>query len=508
MIQLTYEQKSSVGLQYILDRLNPSSPYGQERVRRLTPYSVDEKELLMEELSNLEKLINKKDDLKQEINHLRRIFMQMKDVRPTIKKAREMCLNDIELFEIKNFLIYSEQARSEANYVNGQTKMTGLGYMDLEAALDILDPDGRRIPSFYIYEAYSDKLADIRKRKRELEKSMEISDEETKKKYQNKRHEVVLEEEEEEQIIREKLTNQLQPYLNAMLFNANVTGRLDLLLEKVTATYFGNAVKPIFSGMNAAKKKSADHNDANGTEAIDEEITFKLENVTNPWVASVLKERGLAFTPLSMELCQGATVITGANMGGKSISLKTIVLNVLLAMCGFYVYADYAEIPFFENIQMISEELQSVQKGLSSFGAEIIQMKDVIENVEKEFCFVVLDEFSRGTNPHEGAALVRAVTKYLNQKHVVALLVTHFDHVAEYGKAHYQVVGLKDMDESQVENEIQNAGMQKGVAVIASHMNYGLYRVENEGNCPRDAFRICRLLGLQNDVMNLLDEQD
>ena len=29
-----------------------------------------------------------------------------------------------------------------------------------------------------------------------------------------------------------------------------------------------------------------------------------------------------------------------------------------------------------------------------------------------------------------------------------------------------------------------------------------------DGNCPRDAFRICRLLGLQSDVMNLLDEQD
>ena len=93
MIQLTYEQKNSIGLQYILDRLNPSSPYGQERVRRMTPYTVEEKDLLMEELSNLEKLMNKKEDLKQEINHLRRIFMQMKDVRPTIKKAREMCLN-------------------------------------------------------------------------------------------------------------------------------------------------------------------------------------------------------------------------------------------------------------------------------------------------------------------------------------------------------------------------------------------------------------------------------
>ncbi len=46
----------------------------------------------MEELSNLEKLMNKKEDLKQEINHLRRIFMQMKDVRPTIKKHIGKCV--------------------------------------------------------------------------------------------------------------------------------------------------------------------------------------------------------------------------------------------------------------------------------------------------------------------------------------------------------------------------------------------------------------------------------
>ena len=44
MIQLTYEQKNSIGLQYILDRLNPSSPYGQERVRRMTPYTAEEKD--------------------------------------------------------------------------------------------------------------------------------------------------------------------------------------------------------------------------------------------------------------------------------------------------------------------------------------------------------------------------------------------------------------------------------------------------------------------------------
>ena len=193
-------------------------------------------------------------------------------------------------------------------------------------------------------------------------------------------------------------------------------------------------------------------------------------------------------------------------MGGKSVALKTITLNVFLALCGFYVYAEKAYIPFFENVLMVSEELQSVKQGLSSFGAEIVQMEKVAETIEHEFCFVVLDEFSRGTNPHEGAALVRAVTRYLNEKDVIALLVTHFDHVAEYGKVHYQVVGLKDMNMEQVKHEIAAAGREKGVSVIASHMNYGIYKVEDMASCPRDAFRICRLLGLKEEIMDLIIE--
>lgn len=484
MMQLTYEQKTSTGFQYILDRLNPSSPYGEERIRKLTPYSREEKDLLFLELDNLEKLIDKRQEIQPDLNHLRRIFMQMKDVRPSLKKAREMCLNDIELFELKNFLIYSEQARSVVTRVRGVTGISNLDYEDTTAALNLLDPDGRRIPTFTIYESYSKLLADIRRRKRELEKQMELSStEEERAQYQEKRRFVILEEEEEEQKIRAKLTETLHPFLTMMEYNAKITGDLDLLLEKMTASLYGKTVKPVIT-----------------------EEKFVLENVTNPWVASVLKEKNLAFTPLSITLETGAGVITGANMGGKSVSLKTITLNVLLALCGFYVYAEKAHIPFFDNVLMVSEELQSVKQGLSSFGAEIVQMQNVVEHIEKEFCFVVLDEFSRGTNPHEGAALVRAVTKYLNTRPVIALLVTHFDHVAEFGKVHYQVAGLKDMDAEQVSHEIAAAGKEKGVSVIASHMNYGLYRVEDESDCPKDAFRICRLLGLSDEIMDLVEE--
>lgn len=483
-MEFTYEQKCSTGFQYILDRLNPSSPYGQEKVRKLVPYTSSQKEQLFLELDNLEKLIGKRQELQPDLNQLRRIFMQMKDIRPTLKKAREMCLNDIELFELKSFLIYSDQARAVQKRIKGVSDIVGLDYEDTSPALDILDPDGRRIPAFSIYDSYSERLAEIHRRKAKIEAQMEHagSDEEWAK-IQELRHAVVLEEEQEEQVVRERLTDQVRPYLEIIGKNAKITGNLDLLLEKMSASLYGHTVKPTITK--------------------DELV---LENVTNPWVASVLKEKGLTFTPLSIALGKGAGIITGANMGGKSIALKTITLNVFLALCGFYVYAEEAQIPFFENVLMVSEELQSVKQGLSSFGAEIVQMEKVAETIEKEFCFVVLDEFSRGTNPHEGAALVRAVTRYLNEKDVIALLVTHYDHVAEYGKVHYQVVGLKDMDMEQVKHEIAAAGREKGVSVIASHMNYGLYKVENMEDCPRDAFRICRLLGLKEEIMDLIVE--
>ena len=484
-MQLTYEQKYSTGFQYILDKLNPSSPYGQERVRKLMPYTRAERERLLTELDNLEKLINKFAEIQPEISHLRRIFMQMKDIRPALKKGRQMCLNDIELFELKSFLICSEQARVVFHRIQGMTGILGLGYEDTEEALNILDPDMRRIPTFSIYETYSETLADIRRQKRELEGEMEhASSEENRVKIQEARRLIVLKEEEEEQKIRQRLTESLQPFLDVIAKNAEMTGEMDLLLEKLSASFFGKTIKPVIT-----------------------EEEFVLEDVTNPCVASVLKEKNLTFTPLSISLCKGAGVITGANMGGKSVALKTITLNVLLALCGFYVYAEKACIPFFDNVLMVSEELQSVKQGLSSFGAEIVQMQKVIETIDKEFCFVVLDEFSRGTNPHEGAALVRAVTRYLNDKSVIALLVTHYDHVAEYGKVHYQVVGLKDMNVEQVSHEIAAAGRERGVSVIASHMNYGLYKVEDMADCPRDALSVCRLLGLQEEVMDLITEE-
>ena len=70
-----------------------------------------------------------------------------------------------------------------------------------------------------------------------------------------------------------------------MLYNANVTGRLDLLLEKLTATYFGKAVKPVFSGMTGIDAENMYKNTENekaNTETVSEEAYKKcIEDVTS-----------------------------------------------------------------------------------------------------------------------------------------------------------------------------------------------------------------------------------
>ena len=122
------------------------------------------------------------------------------------------------------------------------------------------------------------------------------------------------------------------------------------------------------------------------------------------------------------------------------------------------------------------------------------------------FSFLLLDEFARGTNPEEGAAIVQAVTEYLNEKHAITVLATHFDDVAPKAKAHYQVVGLRDLDLTQLQQELAGMQDQAGAEHISRYMNYGLYRVEGAQDCPRDALNICRLLGMKPEILQMVEK--
>ena len=101
--------------------------------------------------------------------------------------------------------------------------------------------------------------------------------------------------------------------------------------------------------------------------------------------------------------------------------------------------------------------------------------------------------------------IVQAVTRYLNGVNAISLLTTHYDKVAPCAHEHYQIIGLRDVDPEQIRRELAVTS-EDGVAVIARHMNYGLYRVEGKSDCPRDALNICRMLSLKPEIMHLIEE--
>lgn len=475
MNALTFAQKENIGFQYVLDALRPCSPFGQERLRDLTPMGPGDRAELLRQLGNIRRILECGDSQKQ-LQQLLRVFMGMKMVRPTAKKCLEADLNEIELFELKRFLLQSQEIYDLFVKLQPILGLEGIAVADTRAALDILDPEGNRVASFYLPDSTSETLAQLRREKRELETRLAQNPD---PELLTKRSYIAGLEEQEEQRIRVLLSRKLRPHIPAMLANMEAVADLDLTAEKARIAKKYGATQPKLT-----------------------ENILEMTDMVNPRIADLLQDRGGAFTPVSIAMEPGSTVITGANMGGKSVALKTIALNVLLVHCGFFPFAQGAKVPLFDGMHIISEDLESIDRGLSSFGGEMVRFSHMVQQLQTGFHFVMLDEFARGTNPQEGAAIVQAVTRYLNDRPVMAVLATHFDHVAPYAKAHYQVAGLRDLDWDALGREIAALGSETGAQRIAAYMNYGLYRADAGHACPRDALNICRLLGMPGEILS------
>ena len=480
---MDFRQRENIGFEFIKSKMLPATPFGMELIKNISPFKKEEEDILKEELNNLNKLSKKYDIVKADINAVRRIFMQMKDVRGSIKFGTENILSDIELFEIKIILMHMEKLKPLIEKLTQNLTLTGFKIEALKNAVDILDPDGRRIPAFAIYDDYSDTLKVLRKKKREIEINMQES-EEAFEELKDKRLLIAVEEEKEERKIREELSVKIRPYFKSLMTNIEVVARFDLLLEKYRVSKLYPSCMPQIT-----------------------ENVLILKDTRNPYICNILEEKGLEFTAISIDMSIGTTVLTGANMGGKSVTLKTVALNTYLALCGFFVYANVASIPLFDDIIMISEEAQSVNRGLSSFGAQIVELKNLLNIIENKFVFAIFDEFARGTNPKEGEGIVRALVALLNKKRALSLIVTHFDHIAELSGCHYQVKGLQGVLEERISKALLTKSNDDAkIGAISEFMNYGIFKVEKEKKPPKEALMICRLLGLQEELLDILNE--
>src|SRR5690554_134259 len=208
-----------------------------------------------------------------------------------------------------------------------------------------------------------------------------------------------------------------------------------------------------------------------------------------------------------MELKEGVVCITGANMGGKTISLKLIGLLSAMAHYGLYVPAKEMKTGLSLYIKSSIGDMQSTDSGLSTFGGEVRVVSEAMRRANEKG-LILVDELARGTNPEEGYAISKAIVKYLMDKPAITLLTTHYDNVADIpGVKHLQVVGLSEIDINSIEGELKTSD---GMEIVNKYMDYRLRIVDESAPIPRDALNIARIMGLKNEILriaeNILDK--
>lgn len=209
-----------------------------------------------------------------------------------------------------------------------------------------------------------------------------------------------------------------------------------------------------------------------------------------------LEAQGRRYEAISIVLSDPA-VLTGPNMGGKSVALRTCGFIALLASFGIPVPADDAQCSLFDEIAWLGIGAQEELGGLlSSFAREVVRLNEILARQARN-ALLLIDEFARTTTPVEGKALLVALIRALRRRGRLAFIATHLGGVAADAQVrHFAVRGLRNVPKAAAAGDLQAA-----LASLADSMDYAVVEVTDRGSHQADAVALAHLLGLDDDIV-------
>ena len=442
-MQLKNVIESPCGLRFMLDRLDLQSGFARRWL--LDTSMMKSEQEIAASYGVLQHFVDFVRSIEPSfLNTLLFRLQGVKDIRTTVKNLRQSStLDDIELFEVKHLAILSAEV---AQLLKDHNLDKAVDIPLLDEVITILDPDGMKIATFYIYDSYCEQLKDLRIKMRKNPEQQE---------------ELLIEAAEIEEGVREDLTRKLHSHVDDIERALVALAKIDIGVAKARQIVDEGLCFPNISGDGSSRYSAMFH----------------------PQVRDALNRAGKQFQPVDISFAYKPTLITGANMGGKTVVLKTLTLCQYLFQFGFGIPASEACIAIKDEIMFCIGDEQSIERGLSSFAAEMKNIDAVIKaSRENRKLLALIDEPARTTNPTEGTALVQALLKVLDSKQMSLIMTTHYD--IEPGSAH--CLRVKGFDNGS--------------------MNYSLIEVE-DGEVPHEALNIAQSLGIDSEWIDLARQE-
>ncbi|HAR5069081.1 TPA: endonuclease MutS2 [Staphylococcus aureus] len=264
----------------------------------------------------------------------------------------------------------------------------------------------------------------------------------------------------DEAIEKERILTQLTGYVaadkDALLVAEQVMGQLDFLIAKARYSRSIKGTKPIFK----------------------EERTVYLPKAYHPLLN---RETVVANTIEFMEDIE-TVIITGPNTGGKTVTLKTLGLIIVMAQSGLLISTlDGSQLSVFKNVYCDIGDEQSIEQSLSTFSSHMTNIVEILKHADKH-SLVLFDELGAGTDPSEGAALAMSILDHVRKIGSLVMATTHYPELKAYS---YNREG------------VMNASVEFDVDTLSPTYKL-LMGVPGRSN----AFDISKKLGLSLNIIN------